>query len=438
MKFNNGKAKPRLEYETKPIDCWGKMKELRRKHFQRTWEIHEQGGIVAMGIYEAYLSLTAGFGSFANPSYGPEFTWLMRNPEKSIECFEALEARGFSSFICSSMRLQLGQLFMGMSTKDPVTGKYAKPDFIIQWTSCHNPTKCGQIYSQELNVPYLLLDEPYKDSEHCINYVVFQLMEAIEWIGKVTQKEFNDERFIEATRREWQTLAIYARTCELMKTIPTPIDLKHLWSLRLPLVTMRHEKEVLEFYQMLIDEVKDRVQNRISARGFERKRLQFEGMNPFYDRKFFSYPEENGAIFVAGTGAFGTFGIFSIRADGGLGPAPLTPEEAGIQLRTREDGCRALATLYMVYNPISHMLRIIERAQQILKTAEDWHIDGVVFGESSGCYGDKVGLGEARRRVQSKGIANILLKYDHTDPRGYKNTLIREQLLSFTESVSSR
>ena len=36
-------AKEFTKYETRPIQLWGKMKELRRKHFRHIWQAHEQG-----------------------------------------------------------------------------------------------------------------------------------------------------------------------------------------------------------------------------------------------------------------------------------------------------------------------------------------------------------------------------------------------------------
>lgn len=33
------------KYETKPLDCWGKAKELRRKYYEKYVTIKEKGGL---------------------------------------------------------------------------------------------------------------------------------------------------------------------------------------------------------------------------------------------------------------------------------------------------------------------------------------------------------------------------------------------------------
>ena len=36
-------------YETRPLECWAKMKELKRKYFRHKWQCKERGGTVMFG-----------------------------------------------------------------------------------------------------------------------------------------------------------------------------------------------------------------------------------------------------------------------------------------------------------------------------------------------------------------------------------------------------
>ena len=108
------------KYKTKRLDCWPMMKELRRSHFKKTWEAKEKGYLSIMGIFEWFLALPAGFGFYANPSYGPYYTEMLRDRQKALKCFSATESKGYGRDICASMRCHLGQLYMGLTERGPM------------------------------------------------------------------------------------------------------------------------------------------------------------------------------------------------------------------------------------------------------------------------------------------------------------------------------
>src|SRR4030042_4681258 len=139
-------------YETKPIECWARMKELRRMRFRHTWEAHEKGESVITGTLEWFMSLCAGLGDFANPSYGPFTTGLMREPHQAIRCLDKVDAMGYRHDLCAPMRVNLGQLFTGMVDKSP-NGKPFKPDLVFQPNMCFNMPKTGQIYATYFKIP---------------------------------------------------------------------------------------------------------------------------------------------------------------------------------------------------------------------------------------------------------------------------------------------
>ena len=113
-------AKAVTRYPTEPVKCWSKMKEIRRKHFRHTWEAVGKGEPIIMGIQGGIMTaFLAGFGDFANPSFGPYYTGSMRDLDLNIRYSEASEFRGYPRDLCSSMRNHLGQLSLGLSTRSP-------------------------------------------------------------------------------------------------------------------------------------------------------------------------------------------------------------------------------------------------------------------------------------------------------------------------------
>lgn len=416
------------KYKTKRLDCWPMMKELRRAHFKHTWEAREKGELVVMGIFEWFLALCAGFGDYANPSYGPYYTVILRDQEKALKCFEVAEAKGFRRDICASMRCHLGQLYMGLTERSP-TGQVVKPDFILQPSACYAMSKTGQIFSEELQVPFLNIEFPTKDTRNTRTYVISEMEEAIHWIEKKTGKKFSDEKFIQGVQNEWECMVLWARISELNKTVPAPLDYRQMWSLRIPNITSRHKNETVKFYQILLEEVWDRVANEISANPYETARLFHQFLPPFYALDIFKEPLKYGASFIGGDGAFSSMGAWMIHEDG-TWEAAKTPHERGIELKDRTIALEALADLYLAYLPASRG-PIWVKPNEIVKMVKDWQVDGVVLMIDRGCKTLSAGQEEQILELKKAGIPRMVYEGSHADYRDFDEvgTLLRLDII---------
>jgi benzoyl-CoA reductase subunit B len=420
------------KYKTKRLDCWPMMKELRRAHFKHTWEARDKGDLVVMGIFEWFLALCAGFGDYANPSYGPYYTQMLRDKEKALKTFEVAEAKGFRRDICASMRCHLGQLYMGLTQRGP-KGEIVKPDFILQPASCYSMSKTGQIVSEELQIPYLNLEFPTKDTKNTRAYLLTEMEEAINWMEKKTGRSFNDEKFIEAVQNEWECMVLWARTCELNKAIPAPLDYRQMWSLRIPNITSRYKKDTVKFYQILLEEVKDRVANEISANAYETARLFHQFLPPFYGLDIFKEPLKYGASFMGGDGVFTSMGAWAIHEDG-TWEAAKTPGERGIALNNREDALKALADLYLAYSPASRCTTSAN-PKEVIKMVKDWHVDGVVLMIDRGCKTLSAGQEEQIVELKEAGIPRMVYEGSHADFRDFDEATTLRRFALFLENL---
>ena len=71
------------------------------------------------------------------------------------------------------------------------------------------------------------------------------------------------------------------------------------------------------------------------------------------------------------------FGAFEREANGSWHVAE-TLQEKSVELNTREDALHALAESYLDSPFISSMV-LSNRATDVVKLAEDWHTNGVIF-----------------------------------------------------------
>ncbi len=416
-------------YETRPLDCWVKMKELRRQRFRHTWTAQAKGELAIIGTVEWFMSLCAGLGDFANPSYGPYTTGIMRSIPDTIKCLERVDAAGYRRDLCAPMRINMGQLFMGMVDKTP-DGKPFKPDLIFQPNFCFYMPKTGQMFAKHFNIPFFTLDVPHIDTEHNRNYLISQMNDAIEWMEKSTGRRYDDEKLIEATQNEWDSTVFWTKTCLLNQAIPAPLNFRQLWSLRLPLRTFRHKRECLEFYKILYDEMKQRVKDGISAQGIEVMRLLQESIPPFYDHDLLHMADKYGAVFVGGEMIFVSQGCWHILDDRSW-VAPPTIEERGIPLKTRNDALDALAELYLVYSPPITWVGFGDRTKDWVKRVEDYQASGVVVNLDPSCRVSSAGTEEGILALKKAGVPVCVYECEEADPRSFNGPMIRKKLESF-------
>ncbi len=426
-----------LKYETRPIQSWEIMKELRRNHFRRWANASESGNLIVMMVHLYCVSLFAGFGEdWASPNYGPQFTRMMRDPNRAIKTIEKAEEKGFVHEMCSSMRCHIGQYYSGISDVHPITGKPYKPDLVFQFQPCKSQSKTGQFFAERLGVPFRIVDWPIEDTPHAREYILGQLHEAIPWMEKITGRKYDDEKLIQATRNEWRSTVLWGKICNLCKAVPAPLDARMLLAVRLPIITGRERKDVADYLQVLYEEVKERVRDGISARGVEKVRLLYEGIVPFFESGLIvlRMPERYGAIVVGGELFFNTFGAYDVLDDGSWMPTK-DLDERGVVLRTRDDALRSLVELYMKINSTQYQFRLGIRPKIFVKRAKDWHCQGAIFELDRGCKGAFAGLLEARLAMEDAGIRTMLHEGSNADPRDFDAVAVASQISAFCESM---
>jgi len=274
----------------------------------------------------------------------------------------------------------------------------------------------GQLFADALGIPYLSIDQPFTDSPLAREYMLNQLLEGIEFMEKVTGKRYSDERLIEGVKNEWESMLTWAKITDLCKSVPAPLDLRQLWSLRMPLISMRHTPEAVEYTHMLYDEVKWRVEKGISACGFERARLLHEGFPPFHSISVLKLPRQYGAIFVTCENNL-AHGVWEKSPDG-TWRVGKSLKEMGVELKTREDALRLTIELHLAHTRSSTWYPVL-RPEEAVKRAQDWHCDAAIIALDRGCHGYNASILETKRALQSAGFPVGSYEHSQADPRDF-------------------
>ena len=431
-------------YETKRLEVWPKMKELRSKHFWHTWNAQKKGGLLFLGQVYGDHGFLRGWGHYANPSIGAHFTRLARTPnaEGLTQVIEVAESYGLGRDVCGAMKAHIGQIFSGLSQTSPTGEKFCH-DIAYNGTGCHAIIKTTQLAAEHMGVPHLLIDQrvgKYNEktrhveySENAKKYWLAQMNDSIEWMEKKTGRKYDDEAAAEGLKNEWTSRLTWSKCLLLMQNIPSPLSLRTAISLRIPMTTNTADPEVANYFTMLYDELKYWVANRITDHSMEKIRLTHENQHPLFRIDVLRSPELYGAVFVAGVMAEAL--CLAGRDENYHFYIPENPFEHGVVLKTREDILENVWQLHVVNTSHSAPENFPEVSYQ---RAVDWKASAVVVHNDRPCQPAMACSLTRDAYIREKGIPVANYTSSQGDPRDFDERRILGpggELPTFYESL---
>lgn len=423
------------KYKSKPLDCWGKAKEIRLAHYQDVATARDKGKIIVTGGTDGFVALPSGLGDYVFLGGEPYGAAVGNDPSFSMDCYKAVEARGFARDLCAYLRSYWGSMFID---KFYFGGSFPRPDFCLQMHTCDSQAKWYQQVSEYFSVPYFAIEWPVvfkkRDFEEGVEYLTQQLHEAVEWMCKITGRGYDDEKLIEAVRNECLTQSLWGEIALFNQNIPAPLDQKSLFSLYVIGILVRHRKESVDFYTLLRDEVRERIAQGIASLPTERSRILDDCMPPWSFLEIYRYLEKYGAVTVGSLYTFSLLGAFEEGEDY-TWSRKKTPEEEGRKLRTREDALRALARWYLE-RPINGNLTLPgDKNPYMLMAVKAWHCDGAMIHLNRGCKMFATGLMENKIALEEAGVPVMTYEGNMGDERELDRTKILSDVDAFMERL---
>jgi len=432
------------KYPTKPFECWDKAKELRMDIYRRIAQAKEKGWIVASGGTEALIAVPAGLGDDYIPFGGEPYGASTAALGLSEKFMEGCEAKGYARDLCGYCRNYLGSVFLNQYA---FGGPYPEPTFYYQLHACDTHGKWYQPVAEYTKRPYFAIDggnlyrwPQWKESEkrrkNKLDYMAAQIHDSIEWMEKVTGREYDDEKLINAVHNEMVSTSLWAKCCELNKNIPAVMDLKTLYSFYVVAVLRRHTKEAVEFYHMLYDELKERAAQGIAAIANERYRMLHDSQPPWHALRMYRYIETFGIVIVGSHYDYMLSGGWELYYEDGkpyVRAATPIPKE---KLKTRDDAVRALAHWILEHHLILRFFRfpVIGRTDIPVALARDWKCDGVIIHLNRGCESLAMSQLEVRQALINAGLPVLTYEGNVADPREFDEARTLARIDAFMES----
>ena len=419
-------------YKTKPLECWQKAKELRQKHYQDIMTAKERGKFLVTGSAPP-LPLTCGITDIVFFGGEPWGATIAHVPELSTQCLDAAEAKGFARDLCSYCRNYLGSMFLDRSP----FGTFPKPDFCFTRHGCETHSKWYQLVQEYFDIPSFVIDvpigSPIERMKPRIEYMTAQCHEYVEWLEKTTNRRFDDERMIAAIRNDWNATKLWGEIALLNAAIPAPLDQRLIYTLYVIGILQRYEKETVKFYEMLRDEVKDRVANQIGILATERCRVMHDSQPPWSSLRLFKHLEEYGAVCIGSQYSLMLGGAYE-EQDGNLVPAR-TPDDNGVIIESRDQAIRSMVEWYLkqssFYITHSPTLRIHDTLQMVRQLKAD----GMIIHLNRGCEGAAYGQMELRLSLLRAGIPVVTYEGNMADKREYDEAEALNRIDALMESM---
>ncbi|MBU1023888.1 benzoyl-CoA reductase, bzd-type, subunit O [bacterium] len=427
-------------YKTKPLESWGKAKEIRENYYLNYAKAHEKGGLRWAGGAWTFGAIPCGLGddvwSITSEPYAAS---IAANKEFSMRCLEATERAGYARDLCSYMRNYWGSIILNEYLWG---GKFPKPDFLWQDHICCSHAKWYQVVSDlEGGIPNYTIDVsvgPYSEvNESKIDYIVGQMHDGIEWLKKLTGRTYDDGKLIEAVNNECRATSVWAEICALNKAVPAPLEEKTMYSLYVLGTLMKHSREVADYYEELRDEVKDRVDNQIAAVANEQCRLMSDTQPPWGFLSLFRYLEKFGAISVGSLYTFGLIGIWEVKEDGTWGPRT-TPAQKGIEIKDRDQALRILADWNLSKPEWQHFYSPHIKTDMMVRIAKEWKLNGVMLHYNRGCEGLSIGIAENRLGLIEAGYPVMTFEGNMGDEREFDLQKTMARVDAFMESLGHK
>lgn len=358
---------------------------------------------------------------------------------------EKAEAEGFSNCICGYCRNCLGfgarRQELGMMPADAAGGGLTDPDILVFSTwACDSRYKWFKALTRYYDVPHYCLDIviPLEDmgkeaEERYIRYQVNEYRNLIAFLERQTQKKLNLDRLEEVTEDYEEMVNLWRECYELRKAVPSPMPSQDMFACQFPGMFMSAEKETLQFFRDLRDELKYRVENKIAAIPQEKYRLLFgHGLPPWHHMDIFNYFERHGGVHVV---------EFSYYYEAYCPEVEVYASDP-LERIVRRAYKRAFWSLEKAKKefkrPLVHPTYGYVVDMELLQAVRDYKIDGMVCHFPKSCRLTPLGqLHSARLLREYAKIPTLFIESDIIDPRDYAEAHTKANIDAFMETIAS-
>lgn len=346
------------------------------------------------------------------------------------------DAEGFPTHLCGYGRNCLGYAAKmvedGQVPSQAPIGGMAKPTLMMGSSGmCDARYKWFQALRRYWDVPLWVLEFPHPGPneillegtiENSVRYMVAELKEFVNYLERLLGKKMNWDRLSELLDNQEQVLQVWWETNELRKAIPGPMHARDFWTIMAPCLYGATERESLEGYRMVFQEVRARVDAGIGAVGKEKYRLMFAELPPWHSLGFFDKLAQRGWNFV-------------IESVGYHPPPPLELEGSNDPLERIARGTLWFFVSSSLYAR-KHDYPLVAGAQPYLIWAREYKLDGLLLHPLLTCRTGTFWLSHTMNVLRDQlGVPSLIVEGDIVDLTVFDESRALSQAMAFEETM---
>lgn len=330
------------------------------------------------------------------------------------ELSEVVEREGYTSHLCAYARCDLGYRETGKSP----TGGIPEPDLLLACNAqCFTLVKWFEVLSRRYKVPLFVFDTPQwvRDEERrreIIEYCVLQLRELISTLEEVTGRRFDYDRLREVIRLSAQACRLYRQFLDMAAHKPSPITIFDALIHMAIIVYLRGTPQAVQYYEVLVSEIEEKVKRGEAAVPGERFRLYWENLPVWF--KFRDHAEllaSYGAAILTSLYVHDWAHEFDLEKD-------------------------PLVTLAENYVSGFSNVTLEERAEMALELFDRYQLNGMVMFLNRSCKAVSFAVHELKEIItQRTGLPALVFEADMGDPRFYSEAQVRTRIEAYLETL---
>ena len=401
--------------ERKEFESTGKMKEVMGKYFGELARGPQEGKKTAWctSVGPAELLRALGFNVYFPENHGA----MLGASRMATDLIPAANARGFSPDVCSYLTSDIGSHIEGKSPFQAfkMDGPPKADVLVFNTNQCRDVKDWFQFYAREWDVPCLGIHTPRaigELSDSIIEDVAMQTEALVAPLEEVAGQKLDMAALKEVIGLSKRCTELWKAVLETAANVPSPLTFFDGTVQMGPAVVLRGAQDAIDYYEVLLAELKDRIANRVAAVEDERLRIYWEGMPIWGKLKSLSMQFlELQACVVAST--YCNSWVFDA-----LDPDAPFPSMA-----------KAYSSIFICRSDD-------EKEKHIEQMVDQYKVDGILFHDAKTCPNNSNSRYEMPQRLQAKlGKPYLIVNGDLNDLRLYSEEQTRTNIEAFAEQL---
>lgn len=404
----------------KPIAAAKTLQKIMADHFYQLDEAAKTGyPKIAWCTSVGPAELLRGMGFLV---YFPENHGAMLGASRmATELIPYANAIGYSPDICSYLTSDVGSY---LRHKTPLSSAYGidsvpRPDVLVFNTNqCRDVQDWFAWYARELNVPLIGVHthrgigaiHPYQ-----IRDIAEQIKDLVPELEKISGETFDMDRFREAVDCSGRTSEMWRACLESASAVPSPWTFFDATIHMGPAVVARGTPQAVDYYKLLLQELRSRIDAGVAAVEGEKHRLYWEGMP-----------------------VWGKLRALSEQL-AGLKSCVVASTYCNSWIFDQLDPQKPFESMALAYTELFIVRDESFKEKYIRQCCELFKLDGIIYHDAKTCPNNSNSrYGMPERLSRQIGIPALTIHGDLNDLRCYSEEQARTNIEAFIEQLEER